>query len=128
LKPVRDYSKLRAFHEADRLAIAVYEATRQIPLDERFGLQGQLRRAAVSVPTNIVEGSSRRSTREYCRYLEVALGSARETRYLLDLSMRLGFLPPQTATLAERYDELCAILAAVVRTLRQRLRQESDAP
>jgi four helix bundle protein len=123
---MRNYTRLRAFYQADELAVAVYEATRQIPLDERFGLQTQLRRAAVSVPTNIVEGSSRWSTREYCRYLEVALGSARETRYLLDLSTRLGFVPPQTTTLANRYEELCAILAAIIRTQRQRLRPEPD--
>jgi four helix bundle protein len=121
---VRDHTRLRAFHEADQLAVAVYDATRQIPPHERYGLQAQLRRAAVSVPTNIVEGSSRWSTREYCRYLEVALGSALETRYLLDLSTRLGFLSPQTAVLARRYEELCAILAAVVRTQRQRARHD----
>jgi four helix bundle protein len=117
---VRNHTRLRAFHQADELAIGVYDATRQMPIDERFGLQAQLRRAAVSVPTNIVEGSSRGSTREYCHYLEVALGSARETRYLLDLSTKLGFLRPQAAALANRYDELCAILAAVIRTQRQR--------
>ena len=73
----------------------------------------QLRRAAVSVPANIVEGSARRTTREYVRFLETALGSASELRYLLGLSHRLGFLSKSDR------DALDANGAALLRSLQR---------
>ncbi len=94
----RDPYKLRVFGAADALAVAVYRATRGFRAEERFGLQAQLRRAAVSVPTNIVEGSARRTEREYVHSLHVAHASASEVRYLLGLSSRLGFLDQRAAS------------------------------
>jgi four helix bundle protein len=86
----RDPKKLQVYHLAHELVLAVYRVAPRLPPDERFGLAQQLKRAAVSVPTNIVEGSVRRSAAGYARYLEVALGSAVEVRYLLDLVRDLG--------------------------------------
>jgi four helix bundle protein len=77
---------------ADDLAVRVYHLTKTLPPDERFGLRLQLRRAAVSVAANIVEGCARASTREYAAFLNIAFGSAAEARYLLQLSWRLKFL------------------------------------
>ena len=86
----RDHKKLNTFHLADTLALCVYRETANFPPGERYGLQSQLRRAAVSIPTNIVEGSARRSEGDYRRLLEIALSSACETDYLIDLCQRLS--------------------------------------
>jgi four helix bundle protein len=89
---MRDPKKLSAFQLADPLAIAVYKRTGQMPPDERFGLTLQIRRAAVSVPSNIVEGCARNSESDYVRLLDMALGSACELEYQLSLALRRGKL------------------------------------
>ena len=89
---MRDRKKLRAFQLADDLALAVYEATRRFPEDERFGLRMQLRRGAVSVASNIVEGCARSTERDYVHFPGIAFGAACELDYQLSLSARLGFL------------------------------------
>lgn len=121
---MRDHRKLRAFELADRLVLEVYQATRAFPPDERWGLVSQLRRAVVSVPANIVEGSARNSEKEYLHFLGQALGSLREVGYLLDLSRRLGFMDASVAQgLESQYQDSAATLAALIRSLRQRSSQ-----
>ncbi|MDO8834424.1 MAG: four helix bundle protein [Vicinamibacterales bacterium] len=88
----RDPKKLEVFHQAHRLALEIYVLTAGFPPAERFGLQSQLRRAAVSIPCNIVEGCVRRGVRDYQRFLDIALGSAAEVRYLLELTDSLQLL------------------------------------
>jgi four helix bundle protein len=88
----RDHRKLNVFHQADELIVKLYAETARFPSEERFGLRVQLRRAAVSAATNIVEGCARRSQGEYLNFINVATGSASETRYLLELAYRLGFI------------------------------------
>ncbi len=117
----RDHRKLRVFACADNLVIAVYRATNRCPASERFGLQSQVRRAVVSVVSNIVEGSARRTTAEYCNFLNIAGGSAAEGRYLLDLSARLGFVSPSDQEVLDReFASVSAQLEALVRSLENR--------
>jgi four helix bundle protein len=88
----RDHNRLEAFQLADRLVLVIYAETVGFPPEERYGVQAQLRRAAVSIPSNIVEGCARRSHGDYVRFLDIAFASACEADYLIGLSRRLGFL------------------------------------
>ena len=88
----RDHGKLRVFHDTHTLTLAIYEHTREFPRDEWFGLRAQMRRAAVSTASNLVEGNARGSTRDYVRFLHMALGSACELKYLAALTLELGYV------------------------------------
>ncbi len=88
---MRDHTKLRAFELADALVLNVYRVTRSFPDDEKFGLTSQLRRAAISIASNIVEGAARSSRPEYVRFLEIAYGSAKEVEYQISIAERLGY-------------------------------------
>jgi four helix bundle protein len=90
---MRDHRNLDVYELSDKLVMEVYKHTREFPKDERYGLVSQMRRSAVSVPTNIVEGCGRRTQMEFDRFLDIAFGSVRELGYLIDLSERLGYLP-----------------------------------
>jgi four helix bundle protein len=114
----RDPDKLRVFRLADTLLLEAYRLTSAFPADERYGLRAQIRRAAVSTATNIVEGSARRTTAEYVNFLNVVAGSAAETRYLIGVSSRLGFLSEETSgALVERYTELLKGLLRLTNSL-----------
>jgi four helix bundle protein len=114
----RDHRRLRMFHLADALVLAIYRATRGFPADERYGIQAQLRRSSVSAAANIVEGSARRTTGEYVNFLNHANGSAAEAEYLLSVARRLDYLrEPDARQLSEQYAELQRGLQAMINTL-----------
>ncbi len=116
---MRDHTKLKVFQEADELALAVYRATSNFPKTEMFGLTSQIRRAAVSVGSNIVEGCARRTEADYLRFLEIAYGSTREMEYQLSLAFRLGYLDPSCHTdLAERCNKIGRMMNALMTSLK----------
>ena len=118
----RDHRRLKVFHEADELILAVYAGTAMFPREERFNLCAQVRRSAVSVATNIVEGCARRTTREYLHFINIATGSAAETLYLLDLSHRLAFV---TAEVYREFDRKYNRLLAGLQKLQHSLANDS---
>ena len=96
----------------------MYRATAGFPKEELFGLASQIRRAAVSVPSNIVEGSARDGEAEHLRFLNAAFGSLRELHYQLNLSKRLGFLRNEDSSLLEtKVVEIEKVLNGLIRAL-----------
>ena len=113
---MRDHRKLKAFDLADGLALLTYKETRAFPKDELYGLVSQMRRAAVSVPSNIVEGCARNTEKDYLRFLDDAYGSAKELGYQASLARRLGFL--ENNGLEEKAAEVARVLNALINALR----------
>ena len=87
-----NFEKLQVWHKAVDFADLVYSETRSFPADERFGLTNQMRRAAVSVSSNIAEGSSRSSKTDFGRFIEISTGSLFEVVSQAFIAKRLGFL------------------------------------
>jgi four helix bundle protein len=120
----RDHKKLDVFHEADAAVLSVYKATARLPVEERYGLQSQIRRAAVSVPCNIAEGSARRTDTEFCQFLFVARASAREVDYLLGLGVRLGFLESrEIGLLQQRFSGLQVAIWKMIKAVEAQARR-----
>jgi four helix bundle protein len=86
------YERLMVRQKADELAYQVYTATKTFPKEELYAMTSQLRRAALSVPTNIVEGYARQGRNEFRQFANIALGSLAETKYLLGFCLRLKYL------------------------------------
>jgi len=117
---MRDHTKLRAFELADDLVLSVYAATRRFPREEMFGLAAQIRRAAISAPSNIVEGCARNSEADFLHFLDMAYGSAREADYQIGLAHRLGYLPDDDfASLSAKSKETGKVLNGLIRSLRK---------
>ena len=124
----RDHRKLRVFNDAHRLVLAIYQDTKNFPKDEWFGIRQQVRKAAVSVPSNIVEGNARRTTREYCNFLNIALGSACELAYLVTLASGLHFIEAKTGErLTQDSSSVVRQLQALVDEMEARLAEEEQA-
>jgi four helix bundle protein len=116
---MRDHSKLRAFELADEVAVLTYRVTAEFPREELYGLTSQMRRAAISIPSNIVEGCARDSLADYRRFLHISFGSVRELHYQLTLSKRLGFLRNEDSSLIEsKIVETEKVLNGLIRSLR----------
>lgn len=90
---IRSYKDLSVWQKSVDLVELCYRLSDGFPRNEEFGLKVQIRRAAVSIPSNIAEGSVRHSTNEYCRFLAIALGSVAELETQIEIGRRLGFLP-----------------------------------
>jgi four helix bundle protein len=126
---MQDPEKLRVTKCARVLAIEIYTATSHFPVSERFGLTAQMRRAALSIGSNITEGCGRSGVRELIHFLHVALGSASELEFQLLLAVDLALLPDAAATpLLTSSRDLKRMLAGLIRALRRRPAHRAATP
>ena len=111
---------MRAWQTAMQLVEDIYRLTATFPGEEQFGLTSQMRRAAVSVPSNIAEGAARNGTKELIQFLGIATGSLAELDTQPELAMRLGYCSPQEA-LQTRLNEVSALTLALIKSLKEKL-------
>lgn len=118
---IRHYRDLVVWQKSVDWVEAIYSATGRWPGDERYGLTGQVRRAAVSVPSNVAEGCARRSSAEFLRFLSIARGSLAEVETQLIIATRLRYLDQSEAQpLFAAADEISRMLAGLISKLEDR--------
>ena len=116
---LKSFKDLLVWQKSYALALKVYEVTSDFPAREAYGLTNQMRRAAVSVPSNIAEGYSRGHTTEYIRFAGVAYGSLAELQTQLMLARDLGYVKQDVCdTVSSDYEDLERMLAALIRSLK----------
>ena len=113
---MRDFRGLQVWERSHRLTLRIYELTSYFPREEIYGLTNQIRRASASVPTNIAEGCGRKTSADFARFLQIAMGSASETEYLILLAHDLKYFNPNQCT------ELTDTIVSVKRMLTGLLR------
>ncbi|HVN17420.1 MAG TPA: four helix bundle protein [Dongiaceae bacterium] len=114
----KGYKDLIAWQKAMELVTMIYDATEKFPSHELFGLVSQLRRAAVSVPSNIAEGRAHYSNRDFVRFLRHARGSLAEIETQVLIAQQRRYLDPATtAKLTDKIDELGRILSGLINSL-----------
>ncbi len=115
---MQDFRKLRVWERSHRLVLEVYRASQGFPVREMYGVTGQMRRAAASIPANIAEGCGRRGNAELARYLTIAMGSSTELQYHLLLARDLELMSgPEHLRLDTGVAEVQMMLAAFIRRL-----------
>jgi|SRR5690349_14945833 len=117
----KSYRDLEVWQRAMRLVKRIYEVTRKFPTDERFGLTNQLRRAAVSVPSNLAEGHARFGAGEFSRFLSITMGSVAELETQILLSLNLGYIKePVTHELLAERDVVGKMLRGLAKSIERR--------
>ena len=122
---MQDFRNLDVWRKSHELTLKVYKSTSQFPHEEMYGLTSQIRRACASIPTNIAEGSGRESPADFARFLQIAVGSASETEYLILLTHELKYIT------AAQYTELMGATTQVKRmliALLKRIRTRNNQP
>ncbi|MCW8130643.1 MAG: four helix bundle protein [Planctomycetota bacterium] len=119
---VKSYRDLKVWNDSVDLAVRMYGATEGFPKAEQFGLTSQLRRAAVSVPSNIAEGEQRGTTADYIRFLRISLGSTGEIDTQLEIARRLDYLEEaKHQNLRTNVEEIRRMLSGLVTSLEAKL-------
>lgn len=111
------HKDLKVWQESMDLVVSVYETVRFFPKEEVYGLTSQIKRASVSIPSNIAEGAGRQSQAEFIRFLYIALGSASELETQLELAFRLGFIA-DLSTFQTKMNYIKSMLSNLIKSLK----------
>ena len=125
MERISSHRDLIVWKKAMSLAVRIYHETATFPRSETLGLTAQIRRSAVSVPSNIAEGAGRNSSRELYQFLGIATASLAELRTQIELSKQLGFLHVETS-LDGSAEEVAKLLTTLRRSIRERVRKETS--
>jgi len=116
---VRDYRELIVWQKAIEFVVAIYRETASFPKEEVYGLTSQMRRAAVSVPSNIAEGQARSTTRDFLHFLSIGRGSLKEAETQVIISRRLGYLNEQKESqILGLAEEVSRLISGLVNSLK----------
>jgi four helix bundle protein len=120
---VKNYRDLIAWQKSMLLVKNIYDLTQQFPKDELFGLTSQIKRAVISVPSNIAEGSSKKSTADFVRFLNIAYGSLAEVGTQVEIAEMLGFINKQEE-IYKQVDEISKIISGLISSLNKKLNSQ----
>jgi len=124
---IQSYKDLKAWPLAMDFVEGVYKSSAKFPTREVYGLTSQLRRSAVSIPSNIAEGRSRESSREFLNFLSIAYGSLAETQTQLEIARRLGYMDAAVEAKAQqRANEVGRVINGLAAAIRRRLKNQDD--
>ncbi len=116
---MRSYKDFEVWQKGHLFTLKIYKVTKAFPKDEIYGLRSQIRRAAASIPANIVEGSARVGDKQFARFLEIAFASANEAKYLLSLSHELNYIDDTDLfKLEQMINEIIKMLRSFINRLR----------
>ena len=116
---MKNYKDLKVWEKAHLLVLKIYKASKGFPKEEQFSITSQLRRAAISIPTNIAEGCGKYTNKDLGNFLQIALGSTNEVGYLIFLSSELGFIDKALfKTLSNEIGEIRGMLIALIKKVR----------
>ena len=118
---IKTHKDLDVYKDAMDFVVSIYQVTNSFPDNERYGLTSQMRRAAVSIPSNIAEGAARKNTKEFIQFLHHSLGSASEIETQLELAKRLSFIE-EVNTLEENVHSIINRLTALIKSLQKNLK------
>ena len=116
---MKPHKKLEAWKRSIEFVTKTYKVTQTFPDNETFGLVSQMRRAAISIPSNIAEGAARVSKKEFIRFLSIAQGSTSELETQLIISNNLGFLKEKDVALLDELDEISRMINGLIKSLRR---------
>lgn len=118
---MRTHKDLEVWQQSMRMVTSVYELTKEFPKEEMYGLTNQIRRAAVSVPSNIAEGAARHSRKEFIQFLYIALGSTMEVDTQIIISKNLGYLDNEKRLkLCNRINDIGKMINGLIKYLKER--------